>query len=289
MVIALAIIVGVAIIEVVGAVLTGSLALLGDAGHMVSDGFGLTIALVAALVAARPATDRLTWGYRRAEVLGALANGLILAGVATFIAIEGIRRLVQPGDVEVIAGPMLVVAIVGLFANIAALLVLRGGRDHSINLRAAYLEVLGDLLGSIAAIVAAVVILTTGFAQADAIASLAIAAMILPRAVVLLRDVLRVLAEATPHGMSLDELRQHLLEVDGVIEVHDVHVWSITDGHRVFSAHVVVEESVFARGNTGAVLDLIDDCLRDHFDVDHSTVQLETVAHAAQAEHHPRH
>lgn len=279
--IALAIVASVAIIEIVGAAFTGSLALLGDAGHMISDSLGLAIALAAAVIAARPATDRLTWGFRRAEVLGALINGLLLAGVAITIAIEGIRRLIIRADVDVLAGPMLVVAVVGLLANVAALMVLRRGRDHTINLRAAYLEVLGDLLGSVAAIIAAVVIVLTGFEQADAIASLAIAAMIVPRAIALLRDVLHVLTEGAPKGMKVADIREHLGQVDGVIDVHDVHVWSITTGQPVFSAHVVVEAAVFATGRAGAVLDQLDDCLRDHFDVDHSTIQLEPAEHAA--------
>ncbi len=285
--VALAIVAGVAIIEIIGAAVTGSLALLGDAGHMISDSLGLAIALAAAMIAGRPATDQLTWGFRRAEVLGALINGLLLAGVAITVAIEGIRRLIIPEAGDVLAGPMLIVALVGLLANVAALMVLRRGRDHTINLRAAYLEVLGDLLGSVAAIVAAIVILLTGFAPADAIASLMIAAMIVPRAVALLRDVLRVLTEAVPHGMTVAEIREHLVEVEGVIDVHDVHVWSITTGQPVFSAHVVVEAAVFATGRAGAVLDQLDDCLRDHFDVDHSTIQLEPAEHAAHER--PRH
>src|SRR5829696_4229639 len=196
--IAIAIVASVLVVEVVGAWWSGSLALLADAGHMLSDLIGLVIALVAAFVAARPATDRQTYGYQRVEVFAALVNGVILLVVAASVTVEAVGRLVATAAVEVQSGPMLIVAVIGLVANLAALLVLRGGSRESMNLRGARLEVLGDLLGSIAVIVAAVVLIVTGFEQADAIASLAIAAMIVPRAFLLLRDVARVLSESAP-------------------------------------------------------------------------------------------
>jgi len=281
--IAIAIVGVVVVVEFVGAVLVGSLALLADAGHMVSDLGGLVIALVALAVAARPATDRQTFGYQRAEVFGALANGLIVSAVAVFVAVEGVRRLVEP--TEVLALPMLVVAGIGLVANVVVMLVLRGGDRRSFGLRGAYLEVLGDLLGSAAAIVGAVVILLTGFARADAIASLVIAALILPRAFILLRDVFRVLSQAVPKNMNVAEIRQHLLETPGVVDVHDVHVWAITSGAPVFSAHVVVEAALFTSGQTGELLDELGRCLAGHFDVEHSTFQIEPEGHAAQEDH----
>ncbi|MET1043633.1 MAG: cation diffusion facilitator family transporter [Microbacteriaceae bacterium] len=285
--IALAIVVVFLVVEVVGAWLTGSLALLGDAGHMFSDALGLVVALIATAVAARPASDRQTYGFQRAEVFGALINGVILAVVAVVVAIEGVRRLIVPEDVHVLAGPMLAVAVAGLAANIAAFLVLRGGRHTSINMRGAYLEVLGDMIGSIAAIVAAAVILLTGIEQADAVASLVIAALIVPRAIILLRDVVHVLSESTPAGMSVAEIREHLLGASGVVDVHDVHVWAITSGSPVFSAHVVVERAVFETGRTGVMLDELGACLADHFDVAHSTFQLEPAEHAGHEE--PQH
>jgi cobalt-zinc-cadmium efflux system protein len=159
--------------------------------------------------------------------------------------------------------------------------VLRGGASSTITMRSAYLEVLADLLGSVAAVIAAVVILTTGFAQADSIATLAIAVMIVPRALLLLRDVVRVLSESTPAGTDVAEIRRHILETNGVVDVHDVHVWAITSGAPVFSAHVVVEKSVFVSGDTGQLLDQLGGCLSDHFDVAHSTFQLEPAEHAA--------
>lgn len=278
--IAIGIVAVVLVVEVLGAWLSGSLSLLADAGHMLSDLAGLLIALVATIVAARPATDRQTFGYRRMEVFGALVNGLILVVVAVYVTIGAIGRLVG-GETEVHSIPMLIVASIGLVANLGALLLLRPAAEHSINMRGAYLEVFGDLVGSATVIVAAVVILLTGFAPADAIASLLIAALIVPRAFVLLRDVVRVLSEAAPADTDVAEIRDHILGTRGVVAVHDVHVWAITSGAPVFSAHVVCEPAVFREGRTGTLLDELSGCLAKHFDVEHSTFQLEPAEHAA--------
>lgn len=272
------IVLGVFVLEIVGALLSGSLALLADAGHLVSDLVGLIVALVAATVAARPATDRQTFGFQRVEVFGALVNSLILIGVAVSVAIGAAFRL--GGHPEVQGGWMLVVAVIGLAGNVAGLLVLRGGAKASINMRGAYLEVLGDTLGSLATIAAAVVILTTGIGWADAIASLVIAVLIVPRALSLLREVVRVLSESAPVSTDVAEIRKHILGAEGVVAVHDVHVWAITSGAPVFSAHVVVSPTVFARGRAGALLDELGGCLSEHFDVAHSTFQLEPAEHA---------
>ncbi|WP_313544652.1 cation diffusion facilitator family transporter [Leifsonia aquatica] len=277
--IAIGIVSTVLVVEIVGAWLSGSLALLADAGHMLSDLTGLIVALVATIVAARPATDRQTFGYRRAEVFGALINGLILLVVAVGVAIGAIGRLTG-GETEVHSGPMLIVAAIGLVANLIALLLLRPAAGHSINMRGAYLEVFGDLIGSITVIVAAVVIMTTGFAPADAIASLLIAAFIVPRAYLLLRDVVHVLSESAPADTDVAQIRDHILRTKGVVAVHDVHVWAITSGAPVFTAHVVVEPEVFRSGGTGALLDELSGCLTEHFDVEHSTFQLEPAEHA---------
>jgi cobalt-zinc-cadmium efflux system protein len=283
---ALAITLFVLVAELIGAAISGSLALLADAGHMLSDVLALTISLVANFVAARPATDRQTFGFQRAEVFGALANGLVLAAMAVFIVAQAIQRLTDPRTVEVAGVPLIAVAALGLAANVASMLVLRRGAADSINMRSAYLEVLGDVFGSIAALVAGIAILTTGFVAADAIASLLIAALIAPRAFVLLRDVFRVLGEAAPHGTSVAEIREHILETDGVTGVHDVHVWSITTGAPVFSAHVVVSSNVFESAATGRLLESLSACLADHFDVAHSTFQLEPEEHAASEHQH---
>jgi cobalt-zinc-cadmium efflux system protein len=263
----------VLVVEVVGALLSGSLALLADAGHMTSDLIGLGIALIASLVAARPATDRHTFGFQRGEVLGALVNGLILVGVAVSVGVQGVQRLLAPEAPDVDAGVLLLAAGLGLAANVAALLVLRGGAERSIGLRGAY-------------IVAGVVIALTGAVRADAVASLVIAALIVPRAVLLLRDVVRVLTESTPVGTEPETIRAHLLATPGVTAVHDVHVWAITSGSPVFTAHVVVEQEVFREGRTGELLDRLSTCLDDHFDVEHSTFQLEPEEHAGHEHRH---
>lgn len=285
---ALGITASVVVVQLIGAILTGSLALLADAGHMFSDVFGLTIALAATVLAAKPANERATFGYQRSEVFGALINGTILFVVAVVVAVTAVTRLLNPGEVEVPGLPMLLFAAVGLLANVVAALILRPARGSSINMRGAYLEVLGDMLGSVAAIVAGAVILFTGFQQADAIASIAIAALIAPRAFLLLKDSVRVLFQTVPVETSVAEIRDHILGNDGVVDVHDVHVWSITTGQQVFSAHVVVDPAVFAEARTGALLDQLGECLADHFDVEHSTFQLEPAEHAGHEHHvHP--
>ncbi|MCW4458137.1 cation diffusion facilitator family transporter [Microbacterium sp. MPKO10] len=261
--------------EVVGGIFTGSLALLADAGHMFSDLTGLIIALIAIGIAARPATDRHTWGFQRTEVLAALLNGLILTVVAVTVALEGIQRLIEPDPGQVDGLPVLLVALVGLVVNAISLALLRDGAQRSINMKGAYLEVFGDLLGSVLVAGAAIVIMTTGFVEADAIASLLIAAGILPRAGILLRDVWRVLNESTPVGTDVELIRDHVRAAPGVIDVHDVHVWSITSGASVFSAHVIVTQEVFAQGRVAGLLDELGSCLAEHFDVEHSTFQLE--------------
>ena len=285
LIIAIAIIGSVFVVEVIGALVSGSLALLADAGHMLSDVTALVIALVAVAIAARPATDRRTYGSRRVEVFAAFINGSILLAVVVYIAVEAIRRLVSPGEAEVLGGPMLVVAAIGALSNVAALLVIRGGAKNSINMRGAYLEVLGDLVGSVLVIIAAIVVLFTGFVAADGIASLLIAVLIVPRAIALLREAIGVLSESTPPGTDVALIRDHVLGTSGVVDVHDVHVWAITPGVNVFSAHVVVEPEVFADGDTGRLLHELGDCLSDHFDVEHSTFQLEPADHAAQSNH----
>ncbi len=275
------------VVQVFGAVISGSLSLLADAGHMLSDLTGLIVALVAVGIAAKPANDRQTYGFQRVEVFAALFNGVLLSVVAVSVSLEGARRLIEGGGTEVQSLPMLIVAAIGLGANIAAMLVLREGAQKSINMRGAYLEVFGDMLGSLAVIIAAVVIMTTGFEQADAIASLLIAVMIVPRAISLLRDVFRVLSQSVPADTDVAEIRAHILQTPGVIAVHDVHVWAITSGSHVFSAHVVVEPHVLESGGaTGALLDELGGCLNMHFDVAHSTFQLEPADRVAREQHH---
>lgn len=274
------------IVQVVGAVLTGSLALLADAAHMFTDASALVIALIAAAVSARPADDRRTFGYQRAEVFGALINAVILIVLAGWVGFEAVGRLVKPSDVEV-AGPlMLVVAVVGLLANAVSMWLLSRAQRTSINVRGAYLEVMGDLIGSAAVIVAAIVIVSTGWMPADAIASLFIAVMIIPRAISLLREVFSVLAESAPKGTAVSEIRTHLLAYDGVVGVHDVHVWQLTRGAPVFSAHVTVDPVLLADGRSTHLLSELQGCLAAHFDVEHSTFQIEPAEQSDCESHH---
>ena len=245
--------------EVVGGLLSGSLALLADAGHMLTDSTGLVLALVAASLAATPATAQRTFGLQRAEVLAALSNALLLVAISVWVLIQAVDRLRSPTEIE--TGLMLGVAIVGMLANAAGLLILQRGQRESLNVRGAYLEVLGDLVGSMAVIVAAGLIMLTGWTRFDAIASLAIFVLILPRAWALLREVIDVLLEATPRGVDLVEVRQHMIEVRGVVDVHDLHAWTITSGMPALSAHVIVDDECIAAGRSGPVLDALGACL----------------------------
>lgn len=264
--------------EVVGAVLSGSLALLADAGHMATDAAGLALALAAVSLAQRPARGRRTFGWQRVEILAAVANGLLLVAVAVYVLIEAIGRIGRPPEIG--AGLMLAVASVGLVVNLGSMLLLRGGQESSLNVRGAYLEVMADALGSVAVIVAAVVIATTGWTAADIVASAVIGCLVLPRAWHLLREAFDVLLEAAPRGVDLDDVRSHILGVDGVLDVHDLHAWTITSGLPVLSAHVVVTDEALAAGHGGRVLDALCSCLGDHFDVEHCTFQIEAAAHA---------
>jgi cobalt-zinc-cadmium efflux system protein len=265
--------------EVIGGLLAGSLALLADAGHMLTDSAGLVLALLGASLATRAASARRTFGLQRAEVLAALTNALLLVGVAVWVLIHAVDRLREPAEVD--TGLMLAVAIIGALANAAGLLILRRGRDESLNVRGAYLEVLADLLGSVAVIGASISIMITGWTRFDAIASLLIFALILPRAWALLREVVDVLLEATPQGVDLAQIREHIIGVAGVVDVHDLHVWAITSGVPVLAAHVIIDEACISQGRSGEVLDRLAECLGDHFDVDHCTFQLEPVGHQA--------
>jgi cobalt-zinc-cadmium efflux system protein len=272
-------------VEAVAAWLTGSLALLADAGHVLGDSAGIVMALAAISAAqrgGRPGSRR-TFGYHRTEVIAAGLNGLLLIALAGWIVVNALRRI---GDApEIDGGLVLAAASVGLVVNVIGLLLLRSGAEESMNVRGAYLEVVGDALGSVAVLVSASVILLTGWNAADAVASLVIAAMIVPRAMSLLREVAEVLLEGTPRDVDLEELRSHILSTDGVVDVHDLHVWTITSGMPVMSAHVVVDDSVTRMGEAHDVLDRLRDCLADHFDVEHSTFQIEPAGHADSETH----
>ena len=276
--VALALALTVLVLEVVGGLLSGSVALLADAAHVGGDAAGVGLALFAATMASRPPTPRRTFGWQRLEVLAAAVNAAVLLAVTGWVLVTAVRRLDSPGEVE--TGTMLLVALIGMVANGVSLLVLSGADRANLNVRGAYLEVLADLLGSVAVVGAAVVIALTGFDRADAVVAVGIAVAVVPRALHLLREAVDVLLEATPKGVDLEHVRTHLMSQDGVLDVHDLHAWTITSGLPVLSAHVVVDERVLERGN-GLVLGRLGECLRGHFDVEHSTLQLEPAGHAA--------
>ncbi|CAN5419074.1 cation diffusion facilitator family transporter [soil metagenome] len=269
----------VLVVEVVGAALTGSLALLADAGHMATDAGAVVLALGASYVASLPASRRSTFGYHRAEVLAALLNAVVLIGVCGYLAYAGISRLADPVSVD--AGPMIGFAVVGLIANATSLVILNRSDTDSLNMRAAVAEVGADLLGSIFAIAAGVAILGWGFDRGDAIASLAIAGLIVPRAGLLLRDAAVVLLEIAPKNLDVDQVEHHLRHVDGVLDVHDLHAWTITSGMASLSAHVTVTDEALAERGVGAILDELCACVTDHFDVRHATFQVEPASHEA--------
>jgi cobalt-zinc-cadmium efflux system protein len=271
--------------EIVGAVITGSLVLLADAAHMAADAAGVGLSLLAVHFAARPPTARRTFGYARAEILAAMTNAVLLFGLAAFIIVDAIRRLMSPPSVE--SGLVIVFGVVALGANAVSLLLLRRGQAESLNLRGAFLEVASDALGALAVIVTGIVIAVTGFTAADSIASLAVGVLILPRTWRLLRETVDVLLEASPKGMDLSEVRAHMTGLSGVRDVHELHAWTITSGLPVLSAHVVVDPEVLDNSRCAIMLDRLQDCLRGHFDVEHSTFQLEPAGHADHE--HPMH
>lgn len=282
---ALAITSMVLVAGVVGAVVSGSLALLADAGHLLTDVAGLALALVAATLAARPATPRRTWGYLRAEVLSAAAQAAVLCAVGVYVLVEAVRRLAGPPTVT--SSVMILIGVLGLAGNLVAIAVLASHRADSLNLRAAFLEVVNDAVGSVAVLAAAVVIALTGWRRADPVASIVIAGLILPRAWRLLRETVHVLLASTPRHVDLDAVRAHLGEVPHVRSVHDLHASTIATGLPVLTAHVVVDDACFFDGHIPQLLDQLQDCLAGHFDVAHSTFQFEPAGHAAHE--HDRH
>ncbi|MEE1926996.1 cation diffusion facilitator family transporter [Streptomyces sp. TRM 70351] len=275
---ALGIAVVLLLVQVAGAWATGSLALLADAGHVATDATGIAVALAAIHLAARPAAGRRTFGLARVEILAALFNCLLLLGVGGYILVEAVQRLREPADVP--GGPTLVIGLVGLALNCLSLALLMRGQKESLNVRGAFLEVLADALGSLAVVASAVVIMVTGWTRADVVASLVIALMIVPRTVKLAREALDVLLEAAPRHVDLDEVRAHILSVDGVEGLHDLHVWTITSGMPVLSVHVVVCRDVLDAVGHERVLHDLQRCLGRHFDVEHCTFQLEPHGHA---------
>lgn len=277
--IVLAITVTVLLVEVVGAAVTGSLALLADAGHMLTDVAGLTMALVAAALARRPPTPSRTWGFQRVEILSAAAQAVLLFGVGMFILVEGVLRLLEPPEVATTG--MIVFGLVGLGGNVIGMLVRSRSRDANLNMRAAFLEVVNDALGSVAVLAAALVIAVTGFQRADAIASLVVVALIVPRTVRIGRDALNVLLESTPPGLDLTAVRTSIQGVPHVHDVHDLHATQVATGVPVLTAHVVVDDSCFHDGHLQQMLDEVQRKINSDFDIEHSTIQFEAVSHDA--------
>ncbi|KAB1977070.1 MULTISPECIES: cation diffusion facilitator family transporter [Streptomyces] len=276
--VALAITLTVMVVEIFGGLLADSLALVADAAHMATDALGLGMALLAIHFAARPPSEKRTFGYARAEILAALANCLLLFVVGGYVLIEAVRRFITPADTH--GGLTIAFGVFGLVANTVSLTLLMRGQKDSLNVRGAFLEVAADALGSAAVIVAAVVIMTTGWQAADPIASIAIALMIVPRAWKLLQETLDVLLEAAPKGVDMAEVRAHILALDGVEDIHDLHAWTITSGMPVLSAHVVVSSDVLNAIGHEKMLHELQGCLGIHFDVEHCTFQLEPSGHA---------
>ncbi|WP_283133595.1 cation diffusion facilitator family transporter [Rhizohabitans arisaemae] len=265
------------IAQIAGGVAADSLALISDSLHVATDITGVLLALIATTLAARPPSPGKTFGYLRLEVFAAVVNAILLFSIAIWIFTEAYGRFFAPPVVE--SGLVLVIALIGLVVNAISLRLLHAGQAESLNVRGAYLEVLGDLLGSIAVVAAAIGIGVTGWYVIDPIASVLVALMILPRAWRLLRDALDVLLEATPKNVDLAEVRRHLLAEEGVVDVHDLHAWTITSGLPILTAHIVVGRDRLS--DPGPLLDRLHRCLIGHFDVEHCTLQLEPEGHSA--------
>jgi cobalt-zinc-cadmium efflux system protein len=264
------------VVEVVGGLLTGSLALLADAVHMLSDNVAIALALVAAWLAGKPATYGRTFGYKRAEVLVALANGVALVALSIWIFVEAGRRLGDPPDPA--AGWVLAVGAVGLVVNLAAAAVLHGSRAGSVNIEAAFRHVLADVAGSVGVIVSALVVLATGWAYADPLVGLAIGLLVLASSWTVLRDSLRILLESTPAGIDADEVGRAMLEVESVRDVHDLHIWTITSGFAALSAHVLCEPGA----DCHAARRRLEDVLRERFRLTHTTLQVDHLQEGPQ-------
>jgi cobalt-zinc-cadmium efflux system protein len=275
--IALGLIIAFMVVEVVVAAVSRSLALLADAGHMLTDAGALGASLWALRLAARPAGGSWTFGFKRAEILTAAGNGITLVVISALVTVESIRRLVHPPAVEGLA--VLIVAVGGVIVNVAAAGVLARADRSSLNIEGAFQHIVTDLYGFMATLIAGIVIVATGFRRADAMASLVVVALMLRAAWGLLKASGRVLLEAAPEGVNLAEVRAHLLEAVHVTDIHDLHVWTVTSDLPALSAHVVVGDSCFTDGHAPQVLDQLQACLAGHFDVEHSTFQLEPAGH----------
>jgi cobalt-zinc-cadmium efflux system protein len=271
--------------EVVAALLSGSLALLADAGHMLTDAAALGLGLWASRLAARPAGGIWTYGLKRAEILSAAVNGILLVAAAAAVSVEAVRRLLIHTVVD--GGVVLGVALAGAAVNVVATAVVGGADRTNLNIRGVFAHLVTDLYAFIATAAAGLVIVVAGWGRADAVASLVVAVLMLGVAGPLLRDAGRILLQAAPENVRLEEVREHIRHVEHVIDVHDLHAWTLSSDLPTLSAHVVVEDHCFASGHAPQILDTLQACLGEHFDVEHSTFQLEPASHAAHE--HGRH
>ena len=261
---------GYMIAEVIGGILSGSLALLADAGHMLSDAGALALALFALWIATRPATPSRTYGYYRTEILAALANGATLVAIAIYIFVEAYHRLGEPPEVQ--GGLMMGIALGGLLVNLAGLWIMHGGRDEGLNMRGAWLHLIADALGSVGALAAGALIWKWGWNWADPVASVLIGLLVLGSSWALVKESVAVLMEGAPAHIDVDEVRNAIRGVDGVEAVHDLHVWTITSGFDALSAHVVLADAALPHGKLLAELRT---ALHDRFGIDHITIQIE--------------
>jgi cobalt-zinc-cadmium efflux system protein len=268
--------------EVAAAILGSSLALLADAGHMLSDVSALAMSAWALRLAKRPAQGRWSFGFKRAEILSAAANGVTLVAVALLIGVEAIQRLVSPHHVT--GGLLVVVAIVGALVNVLAAYVLAKANRTNLNIRGAYVHVVTDLYAFIGTGIAGLVIMLTHWERADAVASLFVVALMARTAWGLLRDAGKILLQATPDNLSLHDVREHLSEVEHVLDVHDLHIWTVASDMQTLSAHVVVEDRCFDSGHAPRILDALQRCLTEHFAIEHATFQLEPATHVTHEE-----
>lgn len=256
-------------VEVIGGLWTGSLALLADAAHMLTDAGGLGLALIAIRFAERPATPQKTYGYVRMEVMSALTNAVVLLLLTTYILYEAYQRFFNPPDI--LGGPMLAVAVVGLAVNLVSMKLLSAGSSESLNVKGAYFEVLSDMLGSLGVIVAAAIVMLTGWKLADPIVGAGIGLFIVPRTWVLLRQAIHILMEGTPATVDIALLERNLLAIPGVIAVHDLHVWTITSGIDAMSCHLVLADMAQSRVTLLSAQEL----MKSKFGLTHTTVQIE--------------
>jgi len=259
------------LVEFAGGIISGSLALLADAGHMLTDTFALGLAAFAFHVSARPADAKRSFGYHRFQIIAAFVNGLTILFIVAWIVFEAIQRLLEPPDV--IGGTMLLVAIIGLVVNVVAFVILHGGDQENLNIRGAVLHVMGDLLGSVAAVAGAIVIIRTGWMPIDPILSLSVAALLLRSAWQLTRRSAHILLEGSPEWLDVQEMREKIVAtVPAVLDIHHVHVWGLTPQHPILTMHVVLQE---APENPTAIVRRVKETLEAEFGVTHSTIELE--------------